>query len=179
MDDPQDAAPIASQAIVVMGVAGSGKSTLSRLLAEALECRFIEGDDLHSEANVDKMRSGQPLVDEDRWPWLDRLGEALGEATREDGVAVAACSALKLAYRERLARAADVPVSFIMPEADRAELARRMESRKGHYMPPSLLASQLATLERPGPEERALILDARASPEELCAASREWLRAQS
>lgn len=162
-------------AIIVMGVSGSGKSTLGQLLAGTLGCPFIEGDDLHCPTSIEKMRSGQALGDEDRWPWLDRLGKALHDATAVHGLAVAACSALKYRYRERLITAIAVPTSFIMLEADRDELVRRMARRTGHYMPTSLLDSQLAALERPYGGERALVLDANASPEALCRASRAWL----
>lgn len=162
-------------AIIVMGVSGSGKSTLGKLLAEALGCPFIEGDELHDPASIAKMRSGQPLGDEDRWPWLDRLGKALHDATAEHGLAVAACSALKFRYRERLTQAVAAPTSFIMLETDPAELKRRIDNRPGHYMPTSLLESQLAALERPHEGERALILDANLPPEALCRASRDWL----
>jgi len=162
-------------AIIVMGVSGSGKSTLGQLLATALDCPFIEADTLHDLASVAKMRAGQPLCDEDRWPWLDRLGAALREATGTRGLAVAACSALRLCYRERLAQAVEVPTRFIMLETNRDELARRIASRADHYMPASLLASQLAALERPGSAEQALILDATRSPEALCDVSRDWL----
>lgn len=164
-------------AIVVMGVSGSGKSTLGSLLAKELGCPFIEGDELHDPGSVEKMRQGIPLNDLDRWPWLDRLGKAIRHGVEESGVAVAACSALKLRYRQRLAAAIDAPVSFIMLETNRDELLRRLAMRKGHYMPPSLLSSQLDTLERPGEAECALILDSSHSPEELCRASRDWLRA--
>ncbi|HEY1125274.1 MAG TPA: gluconokinase [Sphingobium sp.] len=162
-------------AIIVMGVSGSGKSTLGQLLAETLGCSFIEGDDLHCPTSIEKMRSGRALGDEDRWPWLDRLGKALHDMTAAHSLAVAACSALKYRYRERLVTAIAAPTSFIMLEADRDELARRMGSRTGHYMPTSLLDSQFAALERPHGGERALILDANASPEALCRASRAWL----
>ena len=162
-------------AIIVMGVSGSDKSTLARLLAETLGCAFIEGDDLHCPSSVAKMRAGTPLCDEDRWPWLDRLANTLNEETAAHGMAVAACSALKFRYRDRIASAITVPTSFIMLETDRAELLRRMENRPGHYMPASLLDSQLAALERPHGTERALILEANISPAELCAASYDWL----
>lgn len=163
------------RAIIVMGVSGSGKSTLGQLLAETLGCSFIEGDSLHCPTSIEKMRSGRALGDEDRWPWLDRLGKALHDMTAAHDLAVAACSALKYRYRERLVTAIAAPTSFIMLEADRDELARRMGLRTGHYMPSSLLDSQLAALERPRDGERALILDADASPEALCRASRAWL----
>lgn len=165
------------QAIVVMGVSGSGKSTLGSLLSNELACPFIEGDELHDPASVEKMRNGTPLNDLDRWPWLDRLGRTLHDAMEPSGLAVAACSALKLAYRKRLADAIDAPVSFVMLETDREELLRRLAMRKGHYMPASLLASQLETLERPDATECALILDSSLPPEELCHATREWLQA--
>lgn len=174
---PSSTATVLRPAIVVMGVSGSGKSTLGSLLAKNLGCPFIEGDELHDSSSVDKMRRGVPLTDLDRWPWLDRLGKAIRRSVEESGVAVAACSALKLRYRQRLAAAIDAPVSFIMLETDRDELLRRLARRKGHYMPPSLLSSQLDTLERPDETECALILDSGRSPEELCRASRDWLRA--
>jgi gluconokinase len=163
------------QAIIVMGVCGSGKSTLGQMLAEALGCPFIEGDELHDPASVEKMRGGQPLADDDRWPWLDRLASALDDATARQGLAVAACSALKYRYRERLVGAIGAPSGFIMLEAERAELERRLDQRSSHYMPSSLVASQLAALERPHDGERAVILDAEQALEALCRAAREWL----
>ncbi|WP_082458251.1 gluconokinase [Sphingomonas sp. Leaf10] len=141
-----------------MGVCGCGKSTLMRHLGKALGCVGFEGDSFHGEANVAKMRAGHPLNDLDRWPWLDRLGAAIGEAVRSDGIAVAACSALKRSYRERLEQAAGVPLMFILLDGDRAAFAERLSRRRGHYMPPSLLDSQLATLERPAADENAVVL---------------------
>lgn len=163
------------RAIVVMGVSGTGKTTLSVRLGAELGCPVLEGDAFHSAASVAKMRAGQPLTDADRWPWLERLGRAIGEASSTEGIAVAACSALKRAYRERLAAASAVPMYFVLLDTAREEIARRMTSRDGHYMPPSLLDSQLATLERPMPDERALTLDAARTPERLCAEVRAWL----
>jgi gluconokinase len=162
-------------AITVMGVSGSGKSTLGALLAGRLGCTFLEGDSFHSTQNVEKMRSGIPLTDTDRWPWLDRLGTAMGEAVGRDGLVIAACSALKRAYRERLAASSHQPMVFILPNTTTAELTRRLEARPGHYMPPSLLDSQLATLEMPEPDEKALVLDAGACPEELARQAMAWL----
>lgn len=141
-----------------MGVCGCGKSTLMRKLADRLNCVGFEGDAFHGEANVAKMRAGHPLDDADRWPWLDRLGAAIGEAVRGEGQAVAACSALKRSYRERLEQAAGVPLLFVLLDGERADFAERLGRRKGHYMPPSLLDSQLATLERPAVDERAVVL---------------------
>ncbi len=156
------------RAIVVMGVSGSGKSTLAALLADRLGCPLIEGDEFHSAANVAKMAAGHPLDDADRWPWLDRVGLAVGAAAQR-GIAVAACSALKRRYRERLQAASDVPLLFVLLDTEADELVRRLTERAGHYMPASLLDSQLATLERPAPGERALALDAGRAPDALCA----------
>lgn len=165
-------------AITVMGVSGSGKSTLGALLARQLACPFLEGDSFHSVQNVEKMRHGKPLTDADRWPWLDRLGAAMHEAVGDDGLVVVACSALRRAYRERLAASARQPMVFILLNTTAAELKRRLEGRPDHYMPSSLLDSQLATLEVPGPDEQALVLDARASPEALSHQVTAWLKAQ-
>lgn len=162
-------------AVVVMGVSGTGKSTLGHLLADHWHAPFLEGDTFHSAANVAKMEAGAPLTDTDRWPWLDRLGAALGEAARAGGVAVAACSALRHAYRARLEAAAGLPLRFAFLDTDRGEIARRMGARTGHYMPPSLLDSQLATLEPPDAAERALRLDAGHAPEALCRAVQAWV----
>jgi len=162
--------------IVVIGVSGSGKSTLGACLAARLECAFLEGDDFHSEANVAKMRAGHPLNDGDRWPWLDRLGGAIGAAVQQDGVAIASCSALKAVYRERLAAAADVPLMFVLLDADRETLKARLLGRPSHYMPASLLDSQLATLERPSSDEPATAFVSTVRPDELCADVLAWAR---
>lgn len=156
-------------AVIVMGVSGSGKSTLGAALSAALGCAFLEGDDYHSDAAVAKMRAGHPLTDEDRWPWLDRLGGAIGAALARDGIAVAACSALRRAYRERLTDAIGAPTRFVLLDTAREELRRRIAGRPMHYMPPSLLDSQLETLEPPAPDEHALTLDADAPVATLCA----------
>jgi gluconokinase len=159
-----------------MGVSGSGKSTLGSALAEALHCAFLEGDRFHSPEAVARMRSGIPLTDEDRWPWLDRLGRAIAAKAIEDGLAVAACSALRRVYRERLRQAINAPLSFVFMDADRDELMRRMSGRSAHYMPPSLLGSQLDTLERPDPQDRILTLDSRQPVTSLCAQALTWLQ---
>ncbi len=161
--------------LVVMGVSGSGKTTLTQALAAACLCPVLEGDAFHSPANVAKMQAGHPLTDADRWPWLDRLGAALGAAAQRDGMAVAACSALKRSYRERLAAASAAPLCFVLLETDAGELARRMTTRSGHYMPTSLLGSQLATLEPPGADECAVTLDAAQQIDALVAQVDAWL----
>lgn len=163
-------------AIVVMGVSGCGKSTLVTHLAAILSCLALEGDGFHAAASIAKMRIGQPLDDADRWPWLDRLGAAIGLAVREDGIVVAACSALKRCYRERLEQAAGVPLLFVLLDGDRAEIAARLAERKSHYMPPSLLDSQFAVLERPAADERALTLHCYAPVEELGRDVLAWAR---
>jgi gluconokinase len=165
-------------AIIAMGVSGCGKSTLVAHLAVHLGAPAFEGDDFHSAASVAKMRAGQALDDADRWPWLDRLGAAIGGAVREQGIAVAACSALKRSYRERLERAAGVPLAFVLLEGERAEIAPHLAARSGHYMAPSLLDSQLATLERPAPDERALALHCYRPVEELRGEVLAWIREQ-
>lgn len=168
---------IAPLAVVVMGVSGSGKSTLGAVLATALGAPFLEGDAFHTAAAVAKMRSGEPLDDLDRWPWLDRLGAAIGEEVRAAGLAVAACSALRRSYRARLTAAIGGATRFILLDAAADELRRRLVARPGHYMPSSLLASQLGTLEPLAPDECAITLDASAPPEMLCRAAIAWLQA--
>jgi gluconokinase len=172
--EPQHNKNTSRAAIVVMGVSGSGKSTLGAKLARRLGCPFLEGDAFHTDANVAKMRAGEPLGDAERWPWLDRLGAAIAAAVARDGQAVVACSALKRAYRDRLAEAAGVPLSFVMLDADREELDRRVRRRANHYMPASLLDSQLAVLERPGADEGALMLNARWPLGRLTDRAQHW-----
>jgi gluconokinase len=149
--------------IVMMGVCGSGKSVVGRRLAECLGLPFIEGDELHPPANVAKMSSGIPLTDEDRWPWLDAIADALNREGRLAAGAVAACSALKRIYRDRLRSRTAQPVRFVLLDGPRRLLENRMKHRSGHFMPASLLESQLRTLERPGADEAALRLDIRHS----------------
>lgn len=168
-------APSAGFAVIAMGVSGSGKSTLGALLASKLDCPFLEGDDFHDARAIAKMRAGQPLDDDDRWPWLDRLGLAVGEALESGGRVVAACSALRRSYREHLRGAIAAPTRFVMLDASHDELLRRLTRRSDHYMPASLLESQLATLERPGADEAVFTLDAAASPEQLCGIAQAWL----
>ena len=164
-----------ARAIIIMGVSGSGKSTLATLLGKQIDCPFFEGDSFHSEANVAKMRAGIALTDEDRWPWLDTLGAAIGKAVAAEGVAVAACSALKRTYRDRLRAAIGTPVSFVLLEIGREELVRRINNRPGHYMPASLIDSQLAILERPGPDEQAITIDSTVPPETEADRVLRWL----
>lgn len=154
----------APQAVVIMGVSGCGKSTVGRELATRTGQPFLDGDAFHSSDAIAKMRAGTALTDMDRWPWLDRLGEAVNAAMLRDCAVFVACSALKKAYRGRLRQAIHGPVRFVLLDGDRHELQRRLNSRTGHYMPASLLESQFATLERPSAEEDALTLDAQLTP---------------
>jgi gluconokinase len=143
-----------SAAIVVMGVAGAGKTSVGERLAAHLGVPFRDSDEFHPAANVAKMSAGIPLNDDDRWPWLDAIGTALHDAG-PDGIVIA-CSALKRIYRERIAKAADRPVRFVFLDGSLATLRQRIGARRGHFMPPSLLDSQLATLERPAADEPAV-----------------------
>ncbi len=146
-------APGSALRIVVMGVSGCGKSTLARALADRLHLTMVDGDDLHLPESIRKMSSGIALQDEDRWPWLDRIGEYL--AASDDGGPrgrVVACSALKRAYRDRI-RAQAREVIFVFLHGDAHTIHQRMAGRIGHYMQPGLLESQLRTLEVPGPDE--------------------------
>ena len=142
------------QAIVLMGVCGSGKTVVGEALAPKLGYAFRDGDGFHPEANVRKMAAGTPLTDEDRWPWLDSIGHALRDF-RGGGIIVA-CSALKKAYRQRIAAAAGRPVAFIHLDGAYATLKERMQTRRGHFMPVSLLDSQIAILEPPDASENAI-----------------------
>lgn len=145
--------------IVVMGVAGSGKTTIASGLAERLGVPFVEGDSLHPVANVRKMASGTPLNDEDRWPWLEAIGARM-EVERQTGHGVVvSCSALKHVYRDCLRKQVKGRVRFILLDGSRELIGDRMKSRKGHFMPPALLDSQFAILEKPTADEDSVILD--------------------
>lgn len=145
-------------AIVVMGVSGSGKSTVAAALAAALGGVYLDADDLHPASNVSKMASGIPLTDEDRMPWLRVVGDALADADLRGVETVVACSALRRRYRDALRESA--PDLFIVHLAGGAELlAERLAGRADHFMPPSLLASQLSTLEPLGQDEDGMAVD--------------------
>lgn len=135
--------------IVVMGVSGSGKSSVGEGLANRLRLKYRDGDDLHPAENVAKMRAGTPLTDADRGPWLDRVAQVLAEAAP----VIVGCSALKRIYRDRIRAGAGGMVCFVHLVGSRDLIAARIAARRSHYMPLSLLNSQFATLETPGPEE--------------------------
>ena len=145
-----------------MGVAGSGKTVVGQAMAARLGRRFVDADDLHPAANVEKMRRGEPLNDDDRAPWLDTVGATLAEPSAP----VVACSALKRAYREKLALPG-VRTFFAMLDGPKALIHERLTSRADHFMPPALLESQLDALEMPAVDETAVILDIRRSPAQL------------
>ncbi|MBY5789986.1 gluconokinase [Rhizobium leguminosarum] len=148
-----------AHAIIVMGVSGCGKSSVGEKLAEALHLAFVEGDALHPAANVEKMSKGIPLTDEDRMPWLDRIGEDIKASLEKREGIIVSCSALKRLYRDRLRAAAGGNLFFVYLEGSRALLMKRMGQRKGHFMPASLLDSQLATLEVPTGEPGVVTVD--------------------
>ncbi len=165
-------------AVVVMGVCGSGKSVVGQQLAQALGACFIEGDDFHPAANVERMAAGIALTDAHRQGWLEALADELARAQAGGHNAVLACSALKRRYRNVLRRGAP-GLRLVHLAGAREMLARRMATRQGHYMPASLLESQLATLEVPGTDERAITLDAGASFESLVQSALAQLRPAS
>ena len=151
--------------IVVWGVTAVGKTTVGKLLAEELGWKFYDADDFHSPANVEKMRCGIPLTDEDRRPWLERLRQMIERSLAQEENAVLACSALKRAYRERLRASEDV--KFVFLRASRARIAERLQRRHGHFMPATLLDSQFADLEEPQAGEQTLTVDVEGTPDEL------------
>jgi len=156
--------------VLVMGVTGSGKTTVGQALADALGWQFHDGDDFHPEANVAKMAAGQPLTDDDRWPWLDRIADEMRRTLARGENAVFACSALKEVYRRRLQSAGDVRVVYL--NGDAVTIADRLAERSHRYMPASLLPSQFATLEEP---VDALVVDIRDPVSEQVRHIREGL----
>ena len=149
-----------------MGVSGAGKSVVGSLLAEALGVAFLEGDDLHPADNVRRMAQGIPLTDDDRRGWLTEIAARLAAARRSGAGLVVSCSALKRAYRDQL-RGADPEIRFVHLTGDPALIAQRLSRRPGHFMPATLLDSQLATLEIPAPDEDAWAFDLAGSPDSI------------
>ena len=152
--------------LVVMGVSGSGKTTVAELLAARLSWTLQEGDALHPPANVAKMAGGTPLTDDDRWPWLDRVAAWIDARLAAGESGIVTCSALRRSYRARIIGARR-GVRLVFLDGEEALLASRIGARRGHFMPAALLKSQLATLEKPGAEEHAIIVNVGAPPAEL------------
>jgi gluconokinase len=149
--------------IILMGVSGSGKSTVGRLLAERLDWEFHDGDDLHPEENVRKMASGTALTEDDRWPWLERIGQVMHECDDAGRNAILACSALRSTYRDYLLRLSPA-VDLVFLRGDRDTILERMRKRSDHFMPADLLDSQFEALEAP---QHAVIADVAKSPDEI------------
>lgn len=151
--------------VIIFGVSGAGKTTVGKLLARNLGWRFIEADDFHPAANVEKMRSGHPLTDEDRWPWLGSLRKQIDQSLSAGENAVLACSALKRAYRDRL-RVSD-KVKFVFLRGRYALVEKQLRSRHGHFMDPTLLQTQFDDLEEPQSDENALTIELGRPPGEI------------
>ncbi len=159
--------------VILMGVSGTGKTTVGKLLAQLLGASFCDADDLHPAANIAKMTQGEPLSDEDRWPWLRRVRTRIDEATGHDETLILACSALKRSYRQLLC--ADISnLRLVLLKGKKDVIEERLRSRPDHFMRATLLDSQLAALESPTPDE-ALIVDVAASTEEIIARICKWL----
>lgn len=153
--------------IVVMGVSGAGKSTVGLALSDRLGVPFIDADNLHPRANVEKMRGGTPLEDADRWPWLEIVADAMRNTADTNGRVVCACSALRRAYRDCLRKRAGEPVAFVLLHGDKSVIAARQANRPGHFMPAALLDSQFATLEPFAPDEHGVVLDVALPVDEI------------
>ena len=149
-------------ALIVMGVSGSGKSTVAAALGQRLGWRFEDGDSFHPASNVEKMRAGHPLTDEDRWPWLNAIADEIARICERGEHIIIACSALKHTYRDVLLRGRD-DVRFVFLKGTKELIAERLAQRKGHFMPPGLLASQFETLEPPEPGENPVTVSIDAS----------------
>ena len=153
--------------VVVIGVSGSGKSTIATALAQRLGWALCEGDDLHSPAAVEKMSVGVPLSDDDRWPWLQRVADWIDDRLRSGEPGVVACSALRRSYRDVLRRGEPGDVVFVYLDGSPQRIRERLTGRKDHFMPMSLLDDQFARLEPPGPDESAVDVGIDGTPDEL------------
>ena len=162
---------------IVFGVSGAGKTTIDKLLAEELDWAFYEADDFHSPGNIEKMRHGVSLTDEDRWPWLESLRELITRCLAAGENAVLACSALKETYRGYLRVSSDV--KFVFLRGDYALVAKQLRRRRGHFMNPALLQSQFADLEEPQPAEAVLTIELGRTPHELVEEIKTKLRLTS
>ena len=152
--------------LVIMGVSGSGKTTIAKGLQKRLGWQYQEGDALHPPANVEKMKNGHPLTDDDRWPWLRKIAGKIDEWRTQGISGIVTCSALKRSYRDIIiGRRPEVVLVF--PRGSKALIADRMAKRHGHFMPPSLLDSQFADLEEPSPDENPIVVDIARTPDRI------------
>jgi gluconokinase len=156
-------------AIVVMGVSGAGKSTVGVLVAARLDCPFRDADSFHPAANIEKMSRGEPLTDDDRWPWLRALADWIAEHRAAGTTCVVTCSALKRRYRDLVTAGQRADVRLVYLKGGFDLIAARLAARKGHFMPPALLRSQFDALEEPAADEHALTVPIDGSPEEIAA----------
>lgn len=163
--------------LVIFGVAGVGKTTIGNLLAGELGWKFFDADDFHSDANIEKMKHGEPLTDRDRQPWLESIRAQIERSLAAKENAVLACSALKRGYRHRLRVSA--AVKFVFLHADRARVAEQLKQRRGHFFDPKLLVTQFADLEKPQPDENVLIVDIADDPHKVVVKLMTGLRGQT
>ena len=154
-------------AIVVMGVSGAGKSTVGKIVAAKLNCPFRDADSFHPAANIAKMSRGEPLTDEDRWPWLDAIAAWIAEHRAAGTLCVVTCSALKRAYRDIVTNRQSDDVRLVYLQGEFSLIEARLKARTGHFMPPGLLRSQFAALEEPSADENAITVAVDAAPEEI------------
>jgi carbohydrate kinase (thermoresistant glucokinase family) len=156
-------------AIVVMGVSGAGKSTVGRIVAARLACPFRDADSFHPPANIEKMSRGEPLTDDDRWPWLHAIANWIAEHRKAGTTCVVTCSALKRVYRDIVTNKQSADVRLVYLKGDFDLIAARLTARKGHFMPPALLQSQFAALQEPSADEHAVTIPVDAPPKEIAA----------
>jgi carbohydrate kinase (thermoresistant glucokinase family) len=154
-------------AVVVMGVSGAGKSTVGRLIAAQLRCEFRDADSFHPRANIEKMSRGEPLTDDDRWPWLNAIAAWIAERRVKGETGVVTCSALKRAYRDVVTDKQNADVRLVYLKGDFDLIESRLKTRTGHFMPPGLLQSQFDALEEPRADERPITVSVDATPEEI------------
>lgn len=154
-------------AVVVMGVSGAGKSTVGKLIAARLDCPFRDADSFHPPANIEKMSRGEPLTDQDRWPWLQAIADWIDQHRKAGTTAVVTCSALKRAYRDIVTARQSADVRVVYLKGDFALIEARLKARRGHFMPPELLKSQFDALEEPAPEEDAIVASIAGAPEDI------------
>ena len=154
-------------AIVVMGVSGAGKSTVGRLVAAQFGCPFRDADSFHPKANIEKMSRGEPLTDDDRWPWLQAIAAWIAEHRAAGTTCVVTCSALKRVYRDIVTNNQNADVRLVYLKGDFDLIEARLKARHGHFMPPALLRSQFAALEEPDADEHAIRVSVDATPDEI------------